>query len=135
MGFLRRVDGEMFQGSSAQALDAKGRMTIPHAFRDVLLREHEGKVTLTRHPKEDCLVLYPRNNWLPIRERINALPAAHALFKRRMIGAAEDIDLDEGGRMLVSQSLRDFAGLGRDRKSTRLNSSHVKISYAVFCLK
>src|SRR6266702_4501368 len=27
------------------------------------------------------------------------------------------------------------AGLGGDRKSTRLNSSHVAISYAVFCLK
>src|SRR5690606_41063086 len=27
-----------------------------------------------------------------------------------------------------------FVGI-RDRKSTRLNSSHVKISYAVFCLK
>src|SRR5690606_39710637 len=26
-------------------------------------------------------------------------------------------------------------GQNRDRKSTRLNSSHVKISYAVFCLK
>src|SRR5690554_7382983 len=26
-------------------------------------------------------------------------------------------------------------GLLRDRKSTRLNSSHVRISYAVFCLK
>src|SRR5271165_1414580 len=26
-------------------------------------------------------------------------------------------------------------GVGQDRKSTRLNSSHVKISYAVFCLK
>src|SRR5699024_11912206 len=25
--------------------------------------------------------------------------------------------------------------MGRDRKSTRLNSSHVSISYAVFCLK
>src|SRR5690606_41699375 len=25
--------------------------------------------------------------------------------------------------------------VNRDRKSTRLNSSHVKISYAVFCLK
>src|SRR5690606_41727341 len=25
--------------------------------------------------------------------------------------------------------------IGQDRKSTRLNSSHVKISYAVFCLK
>src|SRR5690625_5346273 len=27
------------------------------------------------------------------------------------------------------------AGIGADRKSTRLNSSHVAISYAVFCLK
>src|SRR5215510_15419021 len=27
------------------------------------------------------------------------------------------------------------ANTGRDRKSTRLNSSHVAISYAVFCLK
>src|SRR5207302_11506314 len=28
-----------------------------------------------------------------------------------------------------------FGNFPRDRKSTRLNSSHVKISYAVFCLK
>src|SRR3712207_8002664 len=27
------------------------------------------------------------------------------------------------------------AGVGEDRKSTRLNSSHANISYAVFCLK
>src|SRR5439155_678214 len=30
---------------------------------------------------------------------------------------------------------RPFASRSRDRKSTRLNSSHVAISYAVFCLK
>src|SRR5690606_39709343 len=30
---------------------------------------------------------------------------------------------------------KTFGGLLEDRKSTRLNSSHVKISYAVFCLK
>src|SRR5204862_6544726 len=29
----------------------------------------------------------------------------------------------------------DVENHGRDRKSTRLNSSHVEISYAVFCLK
>src|SRR5439155_21590744 len=28
-----------------------------------------------------------------------------------------------------------YAGRAEDRKSTRLNSSHVAISYAVFCLK
>src|SRR3712207_7840321 len=30
---------------------------------------------------------------------------------------------------------RDIPDLTRDRKSTRLNSSHANISYAVFCLK
>src|SRR5258708_28613267 len=30
---------------------------------------------------------------------------------------------------------RGWGGLGRDRKSTRLNSSHQIISYAVFCLE
>src|SRR5690606_40167032 len=34
----------------------------------------------------------------------------------------------------VAKARRGFVGR-RDRKSTRLNSSHVKISYAVFCLK
>src|SRR5690606_39957541 len=32
-------------------------------------------------------------------------------------------------------TVRGRAPGGADRKSTRLNSSHVKISYAVFCLK
>src|SRR5690606_42013707 len=35
-------------------------------------------------------------------------------------------------RECAAQKLRP---VGTDRKSTRLNSSHVKISYAVFCLK
>src|SRR5204863_7531116 len=36
----------------------------------------------------------------------------------------------------VGRSIRCARGLGErlDRKSTRLNSSHVEISYAVFCL-
>src|SRR5690606_42033477 len=40
-------------------------------------------------------------------------------------------------RLLHSEGDIRFEGetLSEDRKSTRLNSSHVKISYAVFCLK
>src|SRR5438874_10636829 len=34
-----------------------------------------------------------------------------------------------------SDALQLAQRLGEDRKSTRLNSSHVEISYAVFCLK
>src|SRR3712207_7010869 len=39
---------------------------------------------------------------------------------------------DAGGRDPVSAGVRSR---GVDRKSTRLNSSHANISYAVFCLK
>src|SRR5690349_23194186 len=35
----------------------------------------------------------------------------------------------------VQAAARSTDGLQQDRKSTRLNSSHVEISYAVFCLK
>src|SRR5690606_40283233 len=41
---------------------------------------------------------------------------------------SDHLSADERGRFLA-------AALSSDRKSTRLNSSHVKISYAVFCLK
>src|SRR5438132_6715474 len=48
--------------------------------------------------------------------------------------------LDDGGEHLVNQGcgprlLARAWPPGRDRKSTRLNSSHTVISYAVFCLK
>src|SRR3712207_8248066 len=36
---------------------------------------------------------------------------------------------------IVARSVRCRDGMSRDRKSTRLNSSHANISYAVFCLK
>src|SRR6266498_3679469 len=38
-------------------------------------------------------------------------------------------------RAAVTDGLEGADGLAEDRKSTRLNSSHVRISYAVFCLK
>src|SRR5207253_10922143 len=40
-----------------------------------------------------------------------------------------------GVRIREPASVAVEHGTGEDRKSTRLNSSHVAISYAVFCLK
>src|SRR2546426_6167038 len=39
------------------------------------------------------------------------------------------------GQRRFSYEHRHWSHRGRDRKSTRLNSSHLVISYAVFCLK
>src|SRR5688572_31875240 len=56
-------------------------------------------------------------------ERGDRQVAVHDERQRRRLHAAQ------------RQHLADRAGLRRDRKSTRLNSSHSQISYAVFCLK
>src|SRR5436305_2898120 len=47
---------------------------------------------------------------------------------------AEKISARRGRRTLTTGRGAFLVGAG-DRKSTRLNSSHVRISYAVFCLK
>src|SRR5690606_41508209 len=54
--------------------------------------------------------------------------------------AAEVVQLEEAQQLApagvgVETPGRAAAQAALDRKSTRLNSSHVKISYAVFCLK
>src|SRR2546428_8432841 len=57
------------------------------------------------------------------------------LFRSRDAAAPERL-VDQVERELGPVDvLAANAGLGRDRKSTRLNSSHDQISYAVFCLK
>src|SRR5699024_11350598 len=52
-------------------------------------------------------------------------------------GALEQVEGRRHGaiHLVGNVSLREGATRAVDRKSTRLNSSHVSISYAVFCLK
>src|SRR5947209_9342695 len=54
------------------------------------------------------------------------------LARRPHVGLTVGIDFDDAG-MRLDVALVHRRGL--DRKSTRLNSSHANISYAVFCLK
>src|SRR3989442_2655933 len=50
-------------------------------------------------------------------------------------GLEPPTNLGELFQVAGSAIARPRPGTARDRKSTRLNSSHVRISYAVFCLK
>src|SRR5690606_42095481 len=65
----------------------------------------------------------------PPRRRTRG-PQARALAPHRRI-RVHAVGSIVAGRTAFSRGTRAFP----DRKSTRLNSSHVKISYAVFCLK
>src|SRR5256885_12394495 len=57
----------------------------------------------------------------------DALPILEVILRGDVDGLADHVDV---GWIAV-----ELLGAGEDRKSTRLNSSHLVISYAVFCLK
>src|SRR5256885_9915331 len=86
--------------------------------------------------------------------RSTLFPYTTLFRSRRAAAGIADQDIDparlpcySGHGSLYGQSIRDVTsldqrlaaefhgGLVQDRKSTRLNSSHLVISYAVFCLK
>src|SRR5438309_5414714 len=58
------------------------------------------------------------------------------LFRSVEVEAERDVAKRWGGEIFLTAARVPIAHRGlRDRKSTRLNSSHSSISYAVFCLK
>ena len=103
----------MFQGASQLNLDAKGRLAVPTRHREPLSNPGGGRLVLTAHP-HGCLLLYPAPAWEPIRNRIlgfSSTDAGASLWKRLLIGFAEEFTLDGAGRILVSPELRNFAGI------------------------
>ncbi|HQN65989.1 MAG TPA: division/cell wall cluster transcriptional repressor MraZ [Methylophilus sp.] len=101
----------MFRGATNISMDAKGRLAVPAKHRDALLAESAGNVVLTAHP-HGCLLLYPQPAWEPIQAKLMALSSfdkQSSSFQRLLVGYAEDIVLDNTGRLLVSPVLREFA--------------------------
>ncbi len=106
----------MFQGASAINLDAKGRMAVPTRHRDGLNSGKASKLVLTAHP-DSCLLLYPESAWEPIRSKVMAFPSLDrqaSLWKRLLVGFAEDVELDAAGRLLISPELRGFAKIEKN---------------------
>src|SRR5690625_117414 len=72
---------------------------------------------------------------MPLSRRVYSFPElGHECF-HGLPGLLADSLPDRFGQALVNAWLATQGRPPEDRKSTRLNSSHVAISYAVFCLK
>src|SRR2546426_6644019 len=89
---------------------------------------------MIRRPPRSTLFPYTTLFRSFIRDRrIRSLPGDVGAVGHREVGLVVS-----GHRLLASQNdtgLRSILADTVDRKSTRLNSSHLVISYAVFCLK
>src|SRR5690606_28048403 len=82
--------------------------------------------------------IYGLGAWFPLIFAIGAgLMAVSSFTNARLVGRFGMRRLSHGALIgfIVVNGIWLALSLAGDRKSTRLNSSHVKISYAVFCLK
>jgi MraZ protein len=105
----------MFQGETAITIDDKGRLAIPTAYREPLVRACENRLVVTYNPYElGCLWLYPQSVWEHVRDQVNALPNAkrvHRNLQLKLVGAATFVEADTNGRMLLPASHRNAAGI------------------------
>jgi MraZ protein len=89
---------------------------LPPEFREILLsRCAEGRFMLTNF--DGCLVGFALPDWEGFEEKLNRLKnSSRELrnFRRLVIGGAEELVLDNQGRVRLSQAHRDYAGLDRD---------------------
>src|SRR2546422_8152115 len=76
----------------------------------------------------------PRSTLFPYTTLFRSVPSPSERRKQGFLRL--DSDEPTSKRCCIRKGDRKWQhALGRDRKSTRLNSSHGYISYAVFCLK
>ncbi len=106
----------MFRGQYEHTIDAKGRTSVPARFREVLAAGGDGRLVLTTG-LDPCVVAYPMQEWLAFEERLARLPQfdpSVQMLRRIYVSGAVECEVDKVGRILVPQTLRRHAGLGRE---------------------
>lgn len=105
----------MFRGSYIHSIDDKGRIIIPSRFRDIIRGGGTDAVMVTRLDKS--LYAYAQDEWGKIEERILAMAEKSdnlRRFRRVFIGGAFECGCDKQGRILIPQTLRDYASLDKE---------------------
>lgn len=101
-----------FLGEYQHALDAKGRLILPSAFREHL---NEGLVMTVG--LDHCLTIHPHADWQRVLAGLRSLRTTdrrERMFARMVTSSAHAEELDRQGRVTIPPRLREYAGLQRD---------------------
>src|SRR2546430_11666565 len=78
----------------------------------------------------------PRSTLFPYTTLFRSRPVNRVRGRAKVLhSACATLDESSRRRIVVESAATASEAPSQDRKSTRLNSSHSQISYAVFCLK
>jgi len=101
-------------GEYRNTLDEKGRIMFPVKLRSELT---DSSMVLTRGI-DRCLWLFPADQWKILSDKVmesaSLFQSQSRSVLRRLIAPAQVVEIDKNGRISIPQSLREFAGLGKD---------------------
>src|SRR5690242_9897015 len=133
LDYARRIvnlNMETVAAFSDAALSGRVRLGVPDDYADRYLPEIMARFSRVYPAVELSVICEPSSDLL---ERIDSNEIDLAIVTNCESKRASETFRRE--RLLWVTSNRHSTHLEEDRKSTRLNSSHMSISYAVFCLK
>ncbi|GAV12239.1 cell division protein MraZ [Paenibacillus sp. E194] len=102
----------MFMGEYQHSIDDKGRLIIPAKLRDSL-----GTTFILTRGLDQCLFVYPMNEWEALEQKLKALPLMKAdarAFTRFFFSGASECEWDKQGRVTIPSHLRGYAHLEKE---------------------
>jgi MraZ protein len=101
-----------FLGQHRYQMDAKGRIALPSRFHDAF-----GKTMFLILGRDVGLWAYAEEDWHRVTDQIGSGPTSTREERNRaraMFGNAEQVRVDDHGRVVIPQFLRNRAGLDRE---------------------
>ena len=109
----RKIVMTTFIGDYTVKLDSKGRLSFPAALKRQSKEAVQDGFVLKRDVFENCLILYPMEEWdrqnRMIKARTNPYNKEHARFLRMFFSGTAEVSLDANNRMLIPKRLLDYA--------------------------
>ena len=101
----------MFRGRFEHTIDAKGRISLPAKYREILSSNYNDRLILTNF--DSCLVAYPFEEWITLEEKFkqhSIMEDDVQTFMHYFISGATECAIDKLGRILIPPVLRKHAG-------------------------
>ncbi len=97
--------------------DAKGRLMLPAALKKQLAPVLQNGFVLKRAVFQQCLELYPMQEWEQLMQKMNKLnrfKKKNNDFIRRFTAGVKMVEVDSNGRLLVPKDLVVFADISKN---------------------
>jgi MraZ protein len=103
----------MLIGEYIHTIDSKNRVSLPAKFRKEL-----GKIVVITPGLDQCLFVFTMSEWKKVTERLGSsegdlsfLKSDQRTFNRNMFGQAVDVEVDNIGRILIPDFLKERINL------------------------